>query len=52
MSIINQMLRELDARGALASETPVAHPRLPVKKSRLGLPVAAGLLLVAGGVGY
>jgi MSHA biogenesis protein MshN len=52
MSVINQMLRELDARGAVVNEAPVVHARLPVKDNHLGLPVAAGLLLVAGGVGY
>lgn len=52
MSIINQMLRELDARGAVVNETPVVHARLPVKQNRWGLPVAAGVLLLAGGVGY
>ena len=53
MSIINQMLRELDARGAVVSDAPVMQAHLPVKKGHLGMPVAAGLLVaVAGGVGY
>lgn len=53
MSVINQMLRELDARGAVVSDAPVAHTRLPAKKNHLNLPVAAGLLAVAaGGAGY
>lgn len=53
MSIINQMLRELDARGGAVSDAPVVQAGVPVKKSYLGMPVAAGLLVaVAGGVGY
>ncbi|MDP1928490.1 MAG: tetratricopeptide repeat protein [Thiobacillus sp.] len=53
MSIINQMLRELDARGAAASDAPAVPVRVPVKKRALGMPVAAGLMAVAvGGLGY
>lgn len=53
MSIINQMLRELDARGAAVSDAPAVPVRVPVKKRAFGMPVAAGLMAVAvGGLGY
>ena len=53
MSVINQMLRELDARGGAASNAPEVPIRAPVNKRDSGKLVAAGLLLAAvAGVGY
>jgi MSHA biogenesis protein MshN len=53
MSVINQMLRELDARGGVASDTPEVPMRAPVNKSDYGKLVKVGLLLaMAAGIGY
>jgi MSHA biogenesis protein MshN len=53
MSVINQMLRELDARGGAASDAPEGPIRAPVNARNSGKLVAAGLLLaVVAGVGY
>ena len=53
MSVINQMLRELDARGGAASEAPVVPMRAPVNTRDTGKWVAAGLLLATvAGIGY
>lgn len=53
MSVINQMLRELDARGAVVSDAPAVPVRAPVKKRALAMPVVAGIMVVAtGGLGY
>ena len=53
MSVINQMLRELDARGGAANEAPEVAIHVPVNRRDSGKLVAAGLLLaIASGVGY
>ena len=55
MSIINQMLRDLDARGAILSDSPQVDSRVPLNTSRPALRKAALLLplLLAGGIaGY
>jgi MSHA biogenesis protein MshN len=53
MSVINQMLRELDARGGVASDATEVPMRAPVIKSESGKLVAVGLLLaMAAGIGY
>lgn len=53
MSVINQMLRELDARGVAASDAPVVPARAPVNQHNSGKRVAAGLLLaLTAGAGY
>jgi MSHA biogenesis protein MshN len=55
MSIINQMLRDLDARGAAAADVRMARNDVPVKTRRVNLRMAMLmflLLAVAGGLGY
>ncbi|OGU24724.1 MAG: hypothetical protein A2580_09750 [Hydrogenophilales bacterium RIFOXYD1_FULL_62_11] len=54
MSVINQMLRELDARGAGVSNAPAVPVPASVNRRVRGLPVAAGLLVLAalGALGY
>ena len=53
MSVINQMLRELDARGAGVSDAPAVPVSVAVNRRVRGLPVAAaGLVLALGVLGY
>lgn len=54
MSIINQMLRDLDARGAASSEPPVGGMHVPVKQHFPGVRMAAWLVLLSllGVAGY
>lgn len=53
MSIINQMLRDLDARGEGAGEEPVTFSPAVVKQHARGLPVRVALAGVAlGALGY
>lgn len=54
MSVINQMLRELDARGGAASDAPEVPMRAPANTRNSGRLLAAVLLLLAGiaSVGY
>ncbi|HQT31614.1 MAG TPA: tetratricopeptide repeat protein [Thiobacillus sp.] len=56
MSIINQMLRDLDARGEAAGEVPVSPSPAAVKQHARGLPVRVAMAGVAlgalGALGY
>jgi MSHA biogenesis protein MshN len=52
MSIINQMLRDLDARGAASNEPPAVNHQVSLKKRRSGarLLIVLFVLLSAGGL--
>ena len=53
MSVINQMLRELDARGSASSDAPEVRARAPANpRSSLKLVAVALLLALAVGLGY
>lgn len=54
MSVINQMLRDLDARGAASAELPAGDVQVTKKKHDAGMRVAALLLLLLmlGVAGY
>lgn len=55
MSIINQMLRDLDARGAVSNELPAVDSRVPLDTSRPAWRKSVLLLLlltVGGGASY
>jgi MSHA biogenesis protein MshN len=53
MSVINQMLRELDARGGLSSDAPEVSARAPAHPGNLHKWGAMGLLLaLVAGLGY
>jgi len=51
MSVINQMLRELDVRGAATTGLPVAPPGTVKAKRRPAVLMLGGLVLLAAGAG-
>ncbi|MHB1083587.1 MAG: tetratricopeptide repeat protein [Thiobacillus sp.] len=55
MSVINQMLRDLDARGTTPTDSPAANNLGPIRKNHVSMRLAGFVLLlltVGGGVGY